>query len=93
MLSDPPDPVDPDTGLAATLSLLVVDVDDNESVATAIGSVIESEGRVDVLVNNAGVGGFGDIEGMPLSVFTATMNTNVSGVLRCTQAVLPTMRK
>ena len=70
-----------------------MDVDDNESVAKAIGSVIESEGRVDVLVNNAGVGGFGDIEATPLSVFTDTMNTNVWGVLRCTQAVLPTMRK
>jgi len=74
------------------LSLLIVDVDDDASVATGIASVIESEGRVDILVNNAGIVKSGDVEAMPLETFQAVMNTNLWGTVRCIQAVLPTMR-
>ncbi len=74
------------------LSLLIVDVDDDASVARGIASVIDAEGRVDVLVNNAGVAFGGDIEATPLETFQSVMNTNAWGTLRCIQAVLPTMR-
>jgi NAD(P)-dependent dehydrogenase (short-subunit alcohol dehydrogenase family) len=75
------------------LSLLIVDVDDDASVADGIASVITAEGGVDILVNNAGVVVAGDVEGMPLDVFQAVMNTNTWGMLRGIQAVLPTMRE
>jgi NAD(P)-dependent dehydrogenase (short-subunit alcohol dehydrogenase family) len=75
------------------LSLLIVDVDDDASVAAGMASVIAAEGRVDILVNNAGIVMSGDVEGMPLAAFQAVMNTNLWGTLRCTQAVLPTMRE
>ena len=75
------------------LSLLVVDVDDDPSVAGGIASVIAAEGRVDILVNNAGVVAAGDIEAMTLDRFQAVMNTNLWGTVRCIQAVLPTMRE
>ncbi len=74
------------------VSLLVLDVDDDASVAAGIASVIEAEGRVDILVNNAGVAIGADIEGTPLAAFQSIMNTNTWGTLRCVQAVLPTMR-
>src|SRR4051812_48215876 len=75
------------------LSLLIVDVDDDASVAAGLASVVDAEGRVDVLVNNAGIVMSGDVEGMPLATFQAVMNTNLWGTLRCIQAVLPTMRE
>jgi NAD(P)-dependent dehydrogenase (short-subunit alcohol dehydrogenase family) len=75
------------------VSLVVLDVDDDRSVADGIASVIGTEGRVDVLVNNAGVVAGWDIEATSLEVFQSTMNTNAWGTLRCTQAVLPTMRE
>jgi NAD(P)-dependent dehydrogenase (short-subunit alcohol dehydrogenase family) len=75
------------------VSLLVLDVDDDASVADGIASVVRAEGRVDILVNNAGVVVGADIEGTPLATFQSVMNTNTWGTLRCVQAVLPTMRE
>ncbi len=75
------------------VSLLIVAVDDTESVARGFASVIEAEGRVDILVNNAGVVEGADIEATPLAVFETMMNINTWGALRGIQAVLPTMRE
>ena len=75
------------------LSLVVVDVDDDASVAAGLASVMEAEGRVDILVNNAGVAVAGDVEATGLDVFQSVMNTNTWGTVRCIQAVLPTMRR
>jgi NAD(P)-dependent dehydrogenase (short-subunit alcohol dehydrogenase family) len=78
---------------ALPLSLLVLDVDDDSSVADGIASVIAAEGRIDILVNNAGIAIGDAIERTPLETFQAVMNTNMWGTLRCVQAVLPTMRE
>ncbi len=75
------------------VSLLVLDVDDDTSVADGIASVIAAEGRVDILVSNAGVSALASVEGTPLESFLSIMNTNTWGGLRCIQAVLPTMRE
>ncbi|HXQ11659.1 MAG TPA: SDR family oxidoreductase [Caulobacteraceae bacterium] len=70
-----------------------IDVDDDASVDEAIAGVLRAEGRVDLLVNNAGVGGgVGAVEEMPLDEFREVMETNFFGVHRCTKAVLPGMR-
>jgi NAD(P)-dependent dehydrogenase (short-subunit alcohol dehydrogenase family) len=66
-----------------------MDVDDDASVADAVAAV----GPIDVLVNNAGIGGAGSIEETPLSLFRGVMETNFFGLLRCTQAVIPQMRE
>jgi len=59
----------------------------------AIAEVLSDAGRVDVLVNNAGVQGSGPVGEVPLAEFRRVMETNFFGVLRCIQRVLPGMRK
>ena len=61
------------------------DVDDDSSAKAAIVAA----GRIDVLVNNAGIGVMGSLEETPLSQFRSAMETNYFGALRCIQAVLP----
>jgi NAD(P)-dependent dehydrogenase (short-subunit alcohol dehydrogenase family) len=75
------------------IKILPMDVDDDASVSKAIGQILADAGRIDVLVNNAGVQGSGPIEEIPLAEFRRVMETNYFGVLRCIQAVLPCMRK
>jgi NAD(P)-dependent dehydrogenase (short-subunit alcohol dehydrogenase family) len=50
-------------------------------------------GRIDVLVNNAGISGIGPVEENPIAAFRAVMETNYFGALRSIQAVLPDMRE
>jgi len=75
------------------LSLVVMDVDDDDSVATALDGVLEASGGIDVLVNNAGVAWGHDIESTSMATFQAVMNTNAWGTLRCSHAVMPSMRE
>jgi len=73
--------------------LLELDVRKRESIVTAISQLIENEGRIDVLVNNAGVGITGPIEETPLEEISNVFNVNFQGPLAVVSAVLPQMRK
>jgi len=73
--------------------VIAMDVDSDVSVSSGIAKIIEEAGTVDILINNAGIAPLGSIEEMPLSGFREVMETNYFGLLRCTQAVLPTMRR
>ena len=73
--------------------IVALDVDDAESVKRGVAEVVDKSGRVDVLVNNAGIGGGGPIEDVPLDWVKTLFETNYFGVLRVTQAVLPGMRE
>lgn len=75
------------------ITILTMDVDDAASVKSAVNEVISKEGKIDVLVNNAGIGTLGSVEELPLEFFQATMQTNFFGALRCIQEALPDMRK
>jgi NAD(P)-dependent dehydrogenase (short-subunit alcohol dehydrogenase family) len=75
------------------LKTLKMDVDQAASVTSAIGEVLRAEGRVDVLVNNAGIGDLCVIERTTDEMAHAMFETNVHGVLRATRAVLPGMRE
>jgi NAD(P)-dependent dehydrogenase (short-subunit alcohol dehydrogenase family) len=80
---------------AEKLPILIskMDVDSDASVHDAIAAILKDHGPIDVLVNNAGVEAVGSVEEVPLSAFRSVMETNYFGVLRCTQAVLPSMRE
>ena len=79
---------------AERLSLLIVEIDvtDDASVSKAIESIIGSAGRLDVVVNNAGISYSGPIESFTLEQVQQQFDTNVFGSVRVNRAVLPHMR-
>ncbi len=78
--------------LADEVELAVpMDVTDDASVAAACRAVLDRFGRVDVLVNNAGVGLFKTWDETPIDGLQHVMNVNLFGVARVTRAVLPSM--
>jgi NAD(P)-dependent dehydrogenase (short-subunit alcohol dehydrogenase family) len=76
-----------------SLEILQLDVQDADSVNAAIATAIEREGRIDVLVNNAGAGFARSTEQAPLEDIAWVMDVNFMGVVRATKAVLPHMRR
>lgn len=74
------------------VTMLVVDVTDEASVQALVADVVVEAGRIDLLVNNAGFGILGAAEESSLTQVTTLYDTNVFGVIRVTNAVLPIMR-
>ncbi len=74
------------------LEVVALDVVDGGSIRNAVGAILEREGRIDNLVNNAGIDDGDCLEETPLETFHAVMETNFHGAIRCIQAVLPGMR-
>jgi NAD(P)-dependent dehydrogenase (short-subunit alcohol dehydrogenase family) len=72
---------------------LPLDVTDDGSVAAAVREVLDRSGRIDVLVNNAGLGIAGAAEESSIEQARALFDTNLFGSIRMTRAVLPQMRK
>jgi short-subunit dehydrogenase len=72
--------------------LLPLDVTADQSVATCVSGVLEQAGRIDVLVNNAGIGVLGALEETSLAEAQAVFETNFFGMVRMVNAVLPGMR-
>ena len=72
---------------------LKADVTDEEAVGAAINSVIEKEGGVDLLINNAGFGISGAVEFTEMEDAKRQLEVNLFGMLACTKAVLPIMRE
>lgn len=73
--------------------MIQMDVDSDISVKQCIDFILEKEGRVDVVVNNAGFGIAGAVEDTSIDEAKAQFETNFFGVLRVCQTVLPIMRK
>jgi NAD(P)-dependent dehydrogenase (short-subunit alcohol dehydrogenase family) len=71
---------------------LALDVTDEQSMRAAVESIEQAEGAVGVLVNNAGYSQSGAVETVPLEAVRRQFETNVFGLVRLTQLVLPGMR-
>ncbi|MCA0268600.1 MAG: SDR family NAD(P)-dependent oxidoreductase [Bacteroidetes bacterium] len=67
------------------------DVTDDESLQKAFAHVGKTMGRLDVLVNNAGLGQFGDFEALTPEQLDVQLDTNVRGLIRASQLAVPTM--
>jgi len=75
------------------IEIIALDVSDEQSVKKAVAEVLQREGRIDVLVNNAGIAPIGPLEEVDDAEVFRVFDTNVFGLLRCIRAVLPSMRK
>ena len=78
---------------AAGCRTLALDVTDEASMVAAVRHIEAEHGSVGALVNNAGYSQSGAVESVPLEAVRAQFETNVFGLLRLTQLVLPAMRK
>lgn len=77
-----------------SFEMLPLDVTSDESVATAVNEVVRLSGRIDLLVNNAGIGiAPAGAEEVSIAQAQAIFDTNIFGLLRVTQAVVPNMRR
>ena len=75
------------------ISILELDVDDENSAKAAIAQILDQKQRIDVLVNNAGWGLWGCVEDVSVDEFKEQFETNFFSIIRLIQEVAPTMRK
>lgn len=78
--------------VAQGVKTVQVELADPETITKAVESVINNEGRIDVLINNAGMHTGGSIEDSPIELIEAQMKVNYFGWVRLIKAVLPHMR-
>jgi short-subunit dehydrogenase len=74
------------------MSIVSLDLTNDESIANCIQSIIDKEGKIDVLINNAGYGSYGAIEDVSIEEAKRQFEVNIFGLARITQLVLPAMR-
>ncbi|MCK9159817.1 MAG: oxidoreductase [Bacteroidaceae bacterium] len=74
------------------IQILPLDVTDEESMTRCVKTILEKEGQIDILINNAGYGSYGAIEDVPICEARHQLDVNLFGLARMTQLVLPPMR-
>lgn len=75
------------------VSVYTIDVSSAEEVSNVFAEIKEESGKIDVLVNNAGVGIFDDAENISTDAVDQMIDINLKGTIFCTQAVLPEMKE
>ncbi len=80
-------------GSGARTIAVHVDITSEEQVGRAVSETLERFGRIDVLVNNAGISRHRPIEELTLDMFESVMRVNVTGTFICCRAVAPVMKK
>ena len=82
-----------ETGSEPGIHILLMDLLNPGSISNAVQTVVKNEGRIDVLINNAGMHTGGSIETLPLEYAKMQIDTNFMGLVQITREVLPFMRK
>jgi len=77
---------------AKGMGVVALDLTSEGSIAEAVNTILHQEGRIDILINNAGYGSYGAVEDVPLDEARRQFEVNLFGMARLTQLVLPTMR-
>lgn len=75
------------------MGVVALDLTNDASIVEAVDVVFEKEGRIDILINNAGYGSYGAVEDVPLDEARRQFEVNLFGMARLTQLVLPIMRR
>lgn len=75
------------------MGVLALDLTDENSILAAVDTLLKKEGRIDILINNAGYGSYGAVEDVPLQEARRQFDVNLFGMARLTQLILPTMRQ
>ncbi len=75
------------------IEVIELDVTDDQSMQNCVNTILQKEGRIDVLVNNAGYGSYGAVEDVPIEEAKRQFEVNIFGLARLTQLVLPKMRE
>lgn len=83
----------PDKIINSVFPLIALEVRNPESIQAAVAKVIAVSGRLDILINNAGIGITGPLEEIPLAEIKTNFDTNFFGPIVVMQAVLPQMRQ
>ncbi|MFL6021784.1 MAG: oxidoreductase [Marmoricola sp.] len=78
---------------AAGAHVFAMDVTDDASMVAGVERIIAEQGRIDLLVNNAGYGSYGAVEDVPIDEARRQFEVNVFGLARLTQLVTPHMRE
>lgn len=74
------------------IEILHLDLTNDDSILQAVDAILKKEGRIDVLINNAGYGSYGSVEEVSIEEAKRQFEVNMFGLARITQLVLPTMR-
>lgn len=83
---------DAGAGLRDAVEVVTLDVTDEDSVRSAVGHALDAAGRLDVVVNNAGIAAGASVEETSIETMATVIDTNVYGPVRVIQAALPSMR-
>lgn len=75
------------------IPVIAADVTDGEAVEAAVGQVVTDCGRLDVLVNNAGIGAAGTVADNSMEEWQRVLDVNVLGIVRVSRAALPYLRR
>lgn len=83
----------PEAVIDSSFPLLALDVRDTQSIQSCVADVVARAGKIDVLINNAGVGITGPLEELPAEAIKNNFETNLFGPIEMMKAVLPFMRE
>lgn len=74
------------------MGVIELDLTNDESIVNAVNTIVEKEGRIDILINNAGYGSYGSVEEVSIEEAKRQFEVNIFGLARITQLIIPTMR-